>query len=115
MLRPGADESSLRMEDFLCNFCRRPWTEDLPMVEGHRGNLVCGRCLTVAYVELVLGGASAPSEPLPCVMCLEQRTDPSWRSPADEEQCICVRCVRQAAGALSKDKESGWVRPTERG
>ena len=43
----------MTMADFLCDFCRREWTEDSPMVEGHHGSLVCGRCLTVAYIEVV--------------------------------------------------------------
>lgn len=46
-------------------------------------------------------------------MCLEERTEPGYRSPSHPEALICERCVKLAAGALVRDKESGWKRPVE--
>lgn len=111
MHRPGADPDRMAMSDFLCDFCRREWTEDAPMIEGHRGSIICGRCLTVAYTETILGGRGGAPPGASCTLCLETRADPMWPSPSFPEAMICARCIRQAAGALSKDKESGWKRP----
>lgn len=113
MLRPNADPENLQEADFLCNFCGRAWTPAVPMIEGHQGNLICGNCVTVAYREIVLQPAASPAPPAPtqCVMCLEERTERTWESPVSEGQRVCVRCVKQAAGALVKDKDSNWSKP----
>lgn len=119
MRKPGTDENNVQMSDVLCDFCRREWTEDLPMVEGHKGNCICGRCLSVAYQDVMSPGATASSDFF-CTMCLEGAKDrhalgrgsePGWRSPAYPDAAICRRCVKQAAGVLVKDGESGWRRP----
>jgi hypothetical protein len=112
MQRPGADPDNMQMTDFLCDFCRREWTEDVPMVEGHQGSLICGKCLTIAYLDVDPGvrSASLPAGAT-CTMCLEEREEAMWQSPMHPQAFICRRCVKQAAGALSKDKESGWKRP----
>ena len=34
---------------FRCDFCRSGWDERLAIVEWHRGSIICGRCLSVAY------------------------------------------------------------------
>lgn len=96
---------------FICDFCRQSWAEDRPMVEGHRGSLICGPCLTVAYTELVHLHAGAERAKTLCAMCLEHRDQPQWESPLHPEVHACIRCVRQAAGVMSKDVESGWKRP----
>lgn len=96
---------------FICDFCRHAWAEDRPMVEGHRGSLICGTCLTVAYTELVHLHAGAERAKSLCSMCLEHRDQPQWESPLHPEVHACIRCVRQAAGVMSKDEESGWKRP----
>jgi hypothetical protein len=113
MQRQGADPEAMSWDDFLCDFCGRPWAEDRPMVEGHRGSIICGRCLTVAYAEAVLAGtddAHRPDEP--CCLCLEAaRAEPHWRSPARDQALACRRCIKQSAGVLTKDPDSGWTRP----
>lgn len=115
MHRPGCDPEHLTMSDVLCDFCRSPWDEGRAMVEGHRGSVICGACLTAAYAGLVRGrapgGALAPPGSAVCTMCLETRDEPGWRSPTYEEALICARCAKQAGAILEKDKESGWTRP----
>lgn len=111
MQRPGTDPNDVQMSDILCDFCRAPWVEDLPMVEGHQGSVVCGKCLTVAYRAVVQGGINTVGPGYTCTMCLEQRPDIAWASPVYPEAVICKRCINLAAGTLSKDKESGWTRP----
>lgn len=113
MLRPGANPEALVETDFLCNFCGRAWRADVPMIEGHQGNLICGNCVTVAYRELALSPGEQPAAPSPqCTMCLEERNERTWESPVHEGQRICVRCTKQAAGTLVKDKDSNWSKPT---
>lgn len=100
-------------EFFKCDFCRRPWADERPMVEGHRGSLICGSCLTVAYTDVVLGGGGAelPGDAT-CRLCLEERKGACWQSPLHETEWACERCIRQSAGVLGKDKESGWTKPS---
>ncbi|MGD9692509.1 MAG: hypothetical protein AB7G17_10850 [Phycisphaerales bacterium] len=112
MHNPDADPLNMRPEDFWCDFCRRAWAEDLPMVEGHQGSLICGKCLSVAYSEVGrTEDAGSSGEGGKCVMCLEEKEGPLWRSVMDEGKAICRRCVRQSAGMLEKDGETGWERP----
>ena len=119
MQRPGVDPDNVQMSDILCDFCRRGWTEDEPMVEGHRGSCICGRCLTVAYADVIAGGAGELSDAR-CVMCLEDESDrisakhggePCWRSPAHDDAVMCRRCIELAAGALHKDRDVNWSKP----
>jgi hypothetical protein len=109
MQRPGADPEDMRPEDFLCDFCGRCWSPDRPMVEGHRGSLVCGPCLTVAWVEVVNHGQRSAMPGTECRLCRETRDGPAWASPL--EAVACLRCIKQSAGVLAKDAESGWKKP----
>ncbi len=121
MHKPGTNPDNVQMSDVLCDFCRAEWTEELPMVEGHQGHTVCGKCLRVAYMATVgEGGVGSPAAPpqgdhapagYTCAMCLEQRDDPAWQSPAYPEAVICRRCVKMSAGVLERDPDYGWKRP----
>lgn len=111
MRREGADEENLTMEDFLCDFCGRSWTDDRPMVEGHRGSCICGACVTVAWTELIEIGSGAELAPdETCVLCLEERPGDVWRSPV-REVAACKRCIKQTAGTLHKDRDIAWTKP----
>ncbi len=112
MRRPGTDPDNVQMSDVLCDFCQREWELEIPMIEGHQGSIVCGRCLTVAYAEIVVSKSPEPPSPIKCTMCLEDRDDPTWRSPVSDEASICRRCIKQAAGGLHKDKDYDWSKPT---
>ena len=110
MQRSGADPSDMQLSDFICDFSGRAWDGAFPLVEGHKGALISGDCLTVAYTEVVLQGhASAPAG-YECRMCLEQREDPGWESPATGA-CICRRCIKQGAGRLHTDPDWEWTKP----
>lgn len=118
MQKPGIDPENVQMNDILCDFCRAEWTEKLPMVEGHQGHTICGKCLRVAYMSTVgEGGIGTPADMVSvapgylCVLCLEHRDDPGWQSPAYPEAVICRRCVKMSAGVLEKDPDFGWKRP----
>ena len=82
------------------------------MVEGHQGSLVCSRCLTVAYTDVVINEAPSVDAVDKCVLCLETRAQPGWRSPLHEDAVICLRCIKQSATVVEKDKDLAWSRPT---
>ncbi|MBM4100828.1 MAG: hypothetical protein FJ256_01010 [Phycisphaerae bacterium] len=105
--REGTDPNHVRMEDVLCDFCHTPWTLDRPMVEGHHGSCICGNCLRAAWALTVTAQASDRPEAAPtkCTMCLEERTDRLFQSPAFPEAFICLRCVRLASRAVARDQE----------
>jgi hypothetical protein len=120
MRKPGTDENDVRMSDVLCDFCRREWTEDLPMIEGHHGSCICGDCLSKAYRALVLEGASSAPAEFKCPLCLEDSDDrnsldrggePAWASTVDPSVCVCRRCIKLAAGALHKSGDFEWSKP----
>lgn len=98
MHRDGTPE---RMEDILCDFCGSSWTDDRPMVEGHRGSCICGRCLSVAYAEVVVAGVGDRPEPLPSGMTVSDLIpgapdlrDPAHAGPAVEPCCLCLESGR---------------------
>ncbi len=120
MRKPGIDEDNVQMSDVLCDFCHREWTEETPMIEGHHGSCICGRCLRVAYVTVVRDEAPTAPEDYHCTLCLEKEQDraaqnrpnePGWQSPMYEEAMICRRCIKLGAGVLHKDKAFDWTRP----
>ena len=91
MRKPTTDEDNVQMSDVLCDFCSSQWTHDLPIVEGHRGSAICGKCLAVAYTDIALGDNNTAMPGYTCTMCLEQRQDPGWRGLMREEAAICRR------------------------
>jgi len=97
---------------FICDFCRKAWTEDNQMVEGHRGSLICASCLTVAYTEINAFHENPESDATSkCTMCIEDRKGAHWQSPIYEEAIICKRCARQAATTLQNDPDFEWEKP----
>lgn len=117
MHRPGADPDNIAAEDFLCDFCHAHWSEDRPMVEGHRGSLLCGSCLTVAYTQVILdhGGGKVP-EHVNCTVCLLHRDVEYWSGkprerPADDPAVVCRSCIEQSVRTFERDPASGWKRP----
>ncbi|MEC9373745.1 MAG: ClpX C4-type zinc finger protein, partial [Planctomycetota bacterium] len=59
---------------FKCDFCRRGWSEERPMIEGHQGSLICGPCMSAAFVDMAAGEQRAEAG-YTCTMCLEERKD----------------------------------------
>jgi len=111
MQRTGADPENMKASDFLCDFCGKEWDGQGPVVEGHRGSLICGDCLAAAYRAVVLEGKPTARAGYACTLCVENRPDPGWSSPARVESCVCQRCIKQSAAVLAKDKDMGWKKP----
>lgn len=99
---------------FKCDFCHKPWAEERPMVEGHKGSLICGQCLSAAYVEVVHAGLGEEHRKSLCTMCLEARDERKWASPLTDT-VACMRCVKQSAGVLERDEDHAWKRPAAPG
>ncbi len=111
MRREGTDPNNVRIEDVLCDFCRQSWALEIPVIEGHQGSIICGTCMSVAWRCMTdAEGVGDEGSTFSCTMCLEMREDARWESPLSGAR-ICARCVKLAATALEKDKESGWKRP----
>jgi len=113
MHRPGCDPDNMVGEDFLCDFCMRCWREDLSMVEGHRGSLICVECLTQACRTVLLEGAGIAVPPYAsCALCLRHISAPHWQSPSVEgNPIVCQECIERSAGMLERDPSTGWTRP----
>ena len=71
MRRDGVDENNVQMSDVLCDFCEQEWTDDRPMVEGHRGSCACGSCVRIAYTDVILGETNSAPSGYQCPMCRE--------------------------------------------
>ena len=122
MHRPGSNPEAMQASDILCDFCERPWTDEVAMVEGHRGSCICGPCLSTAWRAVVDGGLDdAPPQPPEdsietpawvCTLCLEPRRDPAFQSPLRSEALICRRCIRLAGRALHDDDDVDWSKPS---
>ena len=93
-----------------CDFCDAQFT-DAAMIEGHKGSLVCMKCLAAAYTELKTLKGGGEHKGKECRMCLEYRDEAEWESPLMPDAHICLRCTTMAYRALEKDSESGWKRP----
>lgn len=113
MRAEGTDPNNVQPSDVLCDFCETPWKEEAALVEGHQGSCVCGKCLSVAWKALIGGKLNDAPEGGSCTMCLEERSDPLFRSPIRPAALICRRCVRLAGRALDKDPDHAWTKPLE--
>lgn len=113
MRREGTDPNNVHMDDVLCDFCRCSWTAQVPFIEGHHGSCICGSCLASAFRHVVGDGADdrpPDNARVSCVMCLEPRDEPCYRSP-EHGAFICTRCIELASKALERDPDFAWRRP----
>ena len=110
MHRDGTDPENVQLEDILCDFCSEAaWAAGSPCIEGHRGSVICGKCLSVAFVSIVT--CKVEEQEAECVMCLEKRATPMWKGLRDEA-LICRRCVKQSAGVLQNSPAYDWSKPS---
>ncbi len=98
-----------------CDFCGTDWDpydmdQPRPMMEGHRGSVICLPCVKVALVEIAPG-----SDPYECTLCRKETLPadlPRWHSDGGAMPAnLCKDCLNQAAGTFSKDPDIDWKRP----
>lgn len=93
-----------------CDYCSldwRPYQPDStnPMIEGHRGSVICLSCVKTALGEVNVGAGEYD-----CALCVREQlpeTLPRW-SGKRAEAVLCRDCLNQAAGAFSKDPDVDW-------
>ncbi|MDP7008506.1 MAG: hypothetical protein QGI78_02940 [Phycisphaerales bacterium] len=113
MHRADTNVNDVQLEDILCDFCGdTAWANGTPCVEGHRGSVVCGDCLSKAYRRVVLVG-NTELQNTTCTMCIERRDQSLWKGSFGEGANICLRCIKQSATVLEKSEHWDWERPTK--
>jgi len=93
-----------------CDFTGTEWDEQVPMIEGHRGAVICLDALRRAIDQ-----AAEADAPFMCTMCRREREagKKMWRHPdppetATPDAAICWPCIRQADKAFGKDPDTDW-------
>ena len=114
MFKDGANPEEIEMSDVLCDYCHGHWREEIPMIEGHQGSCICGKCLKMAWSQVVVNRMNDSDDEWTCRMCLEKRDEPCYQSPVQSDAFICRRCIRMGAHALRTENAEGWD-PPERG
>ena len=92
-----------------CDFCGTDWDEELAMIEGHRGSVLCLACLKQA-----LDNAEPSDEAFTGTLCLAEKPagtsvwkhpDPTPSPGLNPGALLCWDCIRLAAKGFHKDKE----------
>lgn len=101
-----------------CDFCGIDWDNKSPMIEGHRGSVLCLPCL-----ELALKQISPHPESFKCTLCQQDKNEPDqlrWQHPdptpspgLNPEASICKDCMTQAERVFKKDKSVDWSGTSE--
>jgi hypothetical protein len=89
-----------------CDYCATDWDEVRPMIEGHRGSVLCLNCLKIA-----LSDQHAAESEFFCNLCVREHIPVGtlqWTSPATGAHA-CQSCLLQAAGTFSKDPDVDWT------
>lgn len=101
-----------------CDFCGTDWdaydaTFARPMVEGHKGSVICLECVKSALREMACG-----QDEYFCALCVQDGLPadlPRWQYPEAQPSpglnagaIACKTCIFQAAGRFSKDPDVNW-------
>lgn len=101
-----------------CDFCGTDWDAyapacSRPMVEGHKGSVICLEC-----VKQALGETREAEGEYFCSLCIRDGIPadlPRWKHPGakpspglNADACLCRDCLYQAAGRFSKDPDVDW-------
>ncbi len=95
-----------------CDFCGTDWDMEIPMIEGHKGSILCLNCLARAIDE-----AKDATEGFMCTMCRQdydagQKCYAPIERPANAnpDAVICWDCLQQADRTFARDKDTEWER-----
>jgi len=89
-----------------CDFCRTDWNGQDPVIEGHRGAIICLEC-----VKLALDALTPANETFKCTLCLREPlppTMPRWNHPQNPTTSACRDCIHQAADVFDRDPDVNW-------
>lgn len=89
-----------------CDFCGTDWDEQLPMIEGHHGSVLCLECLKLGIDQAIPSDAKYA-----CTLCLRHNIPaslPRWSHPSHPEAVACQDCLIQAAKAFDRDPDVAW-------
>ena len=89
-----------------CDFCGTDWDGVSPVIEGHRGSIICLECMKTALNGLCFAG-----EPFKCVLCLREPIPAAverWNHANHPQTYACKSCVHQAAEVFDKDPDIDW-------
>ncbi|HEV8606848.1 MAG TPA: hypothetical protein VGQ99_16005 [Tepidisphaeraceae bacterium] len=89
-----------------CDFCRTDWDGVSPVIEGHRGAIICLECLKLALDSLTPAG-----ETFKCILCLREplpATLPRWHHPQNPATHACEGCIHQTADVFDRDPDIDW-------
>jgi hypothetical protein len=90
-----------------CDFCRTDWNGQDPVIEGHRGAILCLECL-----KLALNALAPANEDFKCVLCLREPIPPTmdrWQHPHSPSTFACRDCIHQAADVFDGDPDVDWT------
>lgn len=90
----------------LCDFCRRDWDGNEPMIEGHHGSILCLECM-----KLALDNLTHAADKYKCTLCLRFNippTVPRWSNPEKPEAIVCQECLYQAAKTFSRNEDNSF-------
>ena len=89
-----------------CDFCGTEWDQVKPMIEGHRGSVICLPC-----VKSSITTNAESAEEFVCTLCLSAQPGGTtvWRphpvaEKANPEAVVCESCIQQASEAFGKER-----------
>ena len=89
-----------------CDFCRTDLDGQFPVIEGHRGAIICLECL-----KLALDSLTTESTTYKCVLCLREPlppTLPRFHHPNAPDTFACRDCIHQTADVFDRDPDINW-------
>src|SRR5215471_13883877 len=90
-----------------CDFCATDWNGAAPVIEGHRGSIICLECLKRALGEMKHGEGK-----FNCVLCLREGIAENvdrWEHQNRPGVFACKSCVLQAADVFDRDPDVEWT------
>ncbi len=90
-----------------CDFCGTDWDGASPIIEGHRGALICLECLKRALGEL-----QRAEDAYKCVLCLRDGLPailPRFEHENRPGVFGCKGCIEQAADVFDRDADVPWT------
>jgi len=96
-----------------CDYCGTDWDQVRPMMEGHKGSVICLAC-----VDSAVGAIKAQAGEYNCTLCQRNQLPqdlPRWRPAsqpgANPDAIVCRECLDQAVRTFDRDPDVDWSKP----